>query len=120
MVGKTTVLYTKDGGVRLAGEFETRGFVPTDRIPGGPTEYLREVGTYLDGIAADAEPVYADDDSQWERVADYARSLASSVPIPGSLTGRTGPGRGSARTTAETTPRLPRGGISATPRDDGW
>jgi len=79
---KTTVRHTEDGGVRLEEQFETKGFVSTDRIPGGPAEYLREVGTYLDGIAADAEPVYAADNSQWERVTDYARSLASSATEP--------------------------------------
>ncbi|NHN48548.1 hypothetical protein G9464_13230 [Halostella sp. JP-L12] len=82
IVERTNVLRTEDGDARLEAEFETKGFVAVDRIPGGPATYLREIGTYLDGVADDADPVYAADDSQWERVTDYARSLASSSTDP--------------------------------------
>lgn len=78
IVEKTGVLRTENGDAVLETEYETRGVVRMDGVPGGPEEYLRSVGTYLDAIVDDdAEPVYADDHSRWEWVSEYARNLAS-------------------------------------------
>lgn len=75
---KTRILQRENGDAALHTEYETVGIVRTDEISGGPSEYLRSVGTYLDDMVDDdADPVYADDHSSWEWVSEYARNLAS-------------------------------------------
>lgn len=75
---KAGVLRRENGDAVLKTEYETVGIVRTDDVSGGPAEYLRSIGSYLDDIVDDdADPVYADDASSWEWVSEYARNLAS-------------------------------------------
>jgi hypothetical protein len=90
---KTRILRRENGEAVIDTEYETVGIAQTDEIPGGVAEYLRSVGTYLDGIVGeDADPVYADDHSSWEWISEYARDLAS-ADSPSGLAGRTSDSR---------------------------
>ncbi|WP_135534228.1 hypothetical protein [Halostella pelagica] len=75
---KNRILSRENGDAVLNTEYETVGIVQTDDVTGGPGEYLRSVGTYLDDIVDDdADPVYAADHYSWEWISEYARDLAS-------------------------------------------
>lgn len=78
IVEKRRTLRTDDGDATLAEAFVTKGEVPMHRVEGGPVEYARNVGAYLDRfVDGPADPVYADDRSRWEWVSAYGKRWAA-------------------------------------------
>lgn len=59
-------------------QYRKRAAIPVGRIEGGLTEYVANVGAYLDRHVDDADPVYADDATEWEWVSAYARDWVTS------------------------------------------
>ena len=76
------VLREEDGAATVSTTYRKRATVPIAQLEGGLTEYVRNVGAYLDRFVDDPdEPVYADDADEWEWVSSYARDwIASRSP----------------------------------------